>query len=349
MADASKVAPEAGAESLVSSFVFVGCNRLQKADWDPKINPSSANSPQLVRTFGDIVALPDRPRFFFFTGDLVLSLDKDTTVLEGQLAGWAGIYKGDPISSKVPLVPLVGNHEMLYKDKSGTELSNGPADAVWTKWLATQGLDVHAGNGPTTADPNDDALQDDQSKLSYSFDDGGTHFVLLNTDTWTTTKDKSTGDTQIGWMALHWLTADLAAAQASPSVSRIFVFGHKPIVSPLGDATSSGSVNPALNADFAALLDKTPKVKGYFAAHAHEWDARKLPGTRGVFQIVAGNGGSQLESGLAVPVPFFGFTEARVYSTGRIAVTSHQRPAPTPYNATTVSAAMPASELTIAQ
>ena len=345
--DASRI--DAGGDTLATSFVFVGCNRLQKADWVPQQNPSSANLPQLQQTFADVVALPDAPRFFFFTGDLVLSLTQGTTDLAGQLAGWASVYKADPIASKVPLVPLVGNHEMLYKDKTlGAELSNGPADGVWTQWLAAQGFDAHAGNGPTTAGANADALQDDQSKLSYSFDDGGIHYVVLNTDTWTTTPDSTTQSTQIGWIALTWLTADLKAAQSNASVSSIFVFGHKPILAPGGGTAAADAINPALAQGLASLLDGTPKVKGYLCAHAHEWDARKLPGSRGVYQIVAGNGGSRLESGWNVSSPYYGFTQARVYKSGRVGIVSYQRPVPSPYNASPATPATPVAELTIA-
>ncbi len=341
-------ADASNSDSLVTSFVFVGCNRLQKADWDANQNPSSANVPQLQQPFADVVALADKPKFFFFTGDLVLALKQSTTDLSGQLAAWSALHKADPVASVTELVPLVGNHEMLYKDKtSGLELSNGPADAVWTQWIAAQGFDGHAGNGPTNGAPNTDALQDDQSKLSYSFDDGDSHYVVLDTDTWTTTPDLSTGSTQIGWIALHWLTADLNAAQANPKTARIFVFGHKPLVSPLGATTSDEAINPALASSMESLLDATPKVSGYFCAHAHEWDARKLPGARGVYQIVAGNGGSQLEAGWNVSTPFYGFTQVRAYQSGRVGVVSFQRPVPNPYNASPATPATAASELVI--
>ena len=179
-------------------------------------NPSSANVPQLQQTFADVVALPERARFFFFTGDLVLSLTQSTTNLASQLAGWSTLYKAAPMSAAVPMVPVTGNHELLYASSSGADLSNGPADTVWTQWQAAQGFDTHAGNGPTNAPPNADALQDDQSKLSYSFDDHGNHYVVLNTDTWTTRGDpiRRRPVDLIGWIALHWLTADLQAAQS---------------------------------------------------------------------------------------------------------------------------------------
>jgi hypothetical protein len=348
---ASSSSSGAGGDALASSFVYVGCNRLQKADWDPVANPSSANTAELTRTFADVVALPDRPGYFFFTGDLVLALDPDATVLAGQLEAWAQLFTGDPsaIAAKVPLVPMVGNHEMLAKVKVGgnkIELSSAPADQVWTSWAAAHGFDTHAGNGPTAAPPNADALADDQSRLTYSFDDGGVHHVVLNTDTLTTTPDAATGSTQVGWIAMSWLGADLAAAQADPAIHHIAVFGHKPIVSPTGGTTSDDVINPAFTAAIEALLDQTGKVRGYFCAHAHQWDAQKLPGQRGVYQVVAGNGGSQVEATWASPV--YGFTEVRFYQSGKVGVVSHARPVPASYFGVPTAPALPLTELVIA-
>jgi hypothetical protein len=324
-----------GGDAVASSFVFVGCNRLSNGDWDAAANPSSANLAQLTRTFSDVTQLAQVPEHFFFTGDLVLGLDPDVTVLAGQLAAWGALYAADPsgIAAKVPVTPLVGNHEMLAKLKvNGTkiELSNPAADAAWTGFLGGHGFGKYAGNGPTAAGANADALSDDQSKLTYSFDDAGVHYVLLNTDTWTTTPDAATSSTQLGWIAMKWLTADLAAAQASSAVAHIVLLGHKPIVSPSGLTTSDEIVNPTFTSALESLLDKTDKVRGYFCAHAHLWDARKLPGSRGVYQIIAGNGGSNVEASFAMP--FFGFTEVRFHASGKVGVIRHDRPVPVPYN-----------------
>jgi hypothetical protein len=334
-------------DDVALSFVFVGCNRISKKDWDPAANPSAANVPQLQQTLSDIAAMPRTPKLVFFTGDLVLGLNKDSTLLAGQLNAWSQLYKAHPVSAKVDLVPMPGNHEMLYKDKtSGLEFSSAPSDAIWTQWLTASDFGAKAGNGPTTAAPNADALQDDQSKLSYSFDSGAVHFVVLNTDTWTTTSSGTA--TELGWIALHWLTTDLAAAQANPQITSIFVLGHKPVVNPNGSTLADDAINPALTAGVVAALDGTPKVRAYLAAHSHEWDARKLTGSRAIYQVIAGNGGSALEADWTVPTPYYGFSEALLYKSGRVAVVSHQRPVPAPYNSPTVVAAAPAPELTIA-
>lgn len=336
-----------GGDRVVSSFVFVGCNRLQKADLDPTTDPSSANLPELQQTFADIAALPDKPKYFFFVGDMVTNLVSGSSTLQTQLDAWAQVWAASPLAGQIELVPGVGNHEMLYKNSNKDEVSNPSADAVWTAWLAANHFDTHAGNGPTNAPPNADALQDDQSKLTYSFDDGGAHYVMLNTDSWTTTPDSTTGSTQIGWVAENWLAADLAAAQANPAITGIYVFGHKPVVAPT--SSSDGALNSALVTPIEQLLDGTPKVKGYFDAHVHEWWSTQLPGARGVYQIVAGNGGSQLESAWTEPNPYFGFTLVKIYASGTVGVVSYRRPAPTPYNAATSTAATAAPELTIAR
>lgn len=335
-----------GSDAVVSSFVFVGCNRIQKADLDPTNNPSSANLAELQQDFIDIAALPDQPKYWFFVGDLVTNLETGTQPLQTQLDAWAQVYAASHLSSRLELVPVVGNHEMLYKTSAGLELSNHKANGVWTAWVAANQFAKHGGNGPTNAGSNADALQDDQSSLTYSFDDGSAHFVVLDTDSWTTTPDAATGDTQIGWVAQHWLAADLAAAQANPAITGIYLFGHKPLSAPSGGA--DGTLNAAQVPAIEQLLDSTPKVKGYFAAHVHEWFSTKLPGQRGVYQIVAGNGGSELEMTWTEPHPYYGFTLVRIYASGKVGVVSYHRPAPSPYNAATSTPAVADPELVIA-
>lgn len=334
-----------GGETLETSFAFVGCNRVDKADV-ASAGPSTANVAQLSQTFSDVVSLAPSPPLFFFTGDLVLGLDPNVVSLANELEAWAALYENDPsgFAAKVSLVALPGNHEMLAKSK-GLEISNGGADSLFTAWLVKHHLDGFAGNGPVNASPNADALVDDQSRLTYSFDRGASHYVVLNTDTWTSIPDASMQHTRIGWVALHWLAADLAQAEANPAIAHVFVFGHKPIASPAGDTSADATIDASLAPDLAALLDASTKVRGYFCAHAHRWDASRLPGSRGVYQVVAGNGGSPPAGSWATPT--FGFTEVRVYSTGRVGVVRHDRPVPSPYDAAATVPSTPSAELDI--
>ena len=338
-------------DTVVMSFAFVGGCRVSKSDLDPVNNPSSANLPELQQTLADLAALPDPPTYWFFVGDLVDGLVSGHTTFKAQLNAWAQIYDATTLPMILSLVPVVGNHEMLLKTKvNGTsvEISNSSADAVWNSWVATNGFASHGGNGPTNSPPNDDALQDDQSSLTYSFDDGANHFIVLDTDSWTTVADSTTGSTQVGWVALNWLQADIEAAQANPQITGIFLFGHKPLISPSGSTAGTDAINPMLAATMQQTLDENSKVKGYFTAHAHEWQASQLPGVRGVTQIIAGNGGSALETAWTEPNPYFGFTVVKIYASGKVGAVSYQRLAPSPYNATTTSPATPAPEIVVA-
>ena len=334
-------------DPVVSSFVFVGCNRLQKADLDPTNNPSSANLAELEQTFADIAALPEMPKYFFFTGDLVTALVSGSTTMQAQLDGWAEVWAASPLAGKIDLVPIVGNHEMLFKNNKGDEVSNPAADAVWIAWLAANHFDTHAGNGPTNNGPNEDALQDDQRLLTYSFDDGGAHYIALDTDSWTTTPASALNSTKVGWVPVHWLAADLAAAQANPATTGIYILGHKPLVAPAG--ADDGSLNDGLVVPIEQLVDSTPKVKGWFDSHVHLWQATQLPGNRGVWQIIAGNGGSQLEASWTEPAPYFGFTVVKTYASGKVGVVSYKRLAPLPYNAQNPLPAVASPEITIGQ
>ena len=67
-----------------------------------------------------------------------------------------------------------------------------------------------------------------------------------------------------------------------------------------------------------------------------------------MYQIVAGNGGSALESGWTANPPYYGFTVARVYTSGRVGIVSYRRPVPSPYNAPSATPAQPEPEITIA-
>jgi hypothetical protein len=315
-----------------------------------KADPSSANVPQLTQTFADVVALKPIPRFFFFTGDLVVNQATDNgQTLEGQLNAWSLLFFGDrsKISHKTTLVPLPGNHELLQEISINTsigkvkvEIPNPPTDDVWVDWITQNGFAQFAGNGPTPTPPNPDMLLDDQSKLSYSFNVDDTHFVLLNTDTYAVG-----GNT--GWIAYNWAAQDIVSAQRNHKIKSIFVLGHKPIVSPLPAAGDGDAILNPLGFQLYVLLSSTPKVKAYLCSHAHLWQISQLGGSHGVWQVVAGNGGSTLESGLQPAQQFYGFTLVKLYESGVVGITSYARPVPTPYFAPHTTPAKPQPEIFI--
>jgi len=76
--------------------------------------PSSANLPQLRQSLNDISQLQPRPSSLFFMGDLVVNLaDDNGKTLKKQLDAWTELFNASPLTGKVTLIPLPGNHEML--------------------------------------------------------------------------------------------------------------------------------------------------------------------------------------------------------------------------------------------
>jgi hypothetical protein len=318
------------------TFIIIGCNRIQEADWERTraTNPSSANVPQLQQTFADITNLNPIPRYVFFMGDLVVNLKQDQgETLRGQLDAWAQLYFGDPsgIAQRLTLIPFTGNHEVLQSLPSDAskgakvEVLNPATVPVWLDWLTRNGFDRFAGNGPTNAAPNLDMLQGDESRLTYSLDIGDTHFVVLNTDTVTT-------NLNIGWIAYHWIEQDIQRAENNREIRSIFVLGHKPIVGPIESVEPGNAIINPLNFRLASLLNRSGKVRAYLCAHAHLWEARQLGDSHAVWQVIAGNGGSQLASGWnPAGGQFYGFSLVKVYKDGKVGVISYRRPVPPVY------------------
>jgi Calcineurin-like phosphoesterase len=334
------MASAARADDVQLSFVFLGCNRIQHSDWKTikKDDPSSANLPQLTQTFKDIAALKQKPSMLFLTGDLVVNLaDDDGAILKGQLDAWADLYKKSPIHGQLTLVPFTGNHEVLrkLKDDDDEEVPNKHCGPVFTKWLKKSGFDTFAkvANGPTAGHPKDDHLVDDQSELTYSFDVGDSHFIVVNTDTLSDVIDPKTKHPYAGWVPINWIEKDLEAAQANKKVSAIFVLGHKPIMRhPTHE--EDAIINEGdykLGNKLVKLFAANDKVRAYLCAHEHLWQCEAFDKAPKVYQVIAGNGGSQLNSKWKPDGgTYYGFSQINVYGSGKVGLVSYQRALPPP-------------------
>ena len=165
-------------------------------------------------------------------------------------------------------------------DEDKVEVPNPATDARWLKWLHDSGFDTFAkaANGPTNAPPNPDQLADDQSEMTYSFNIGDVHFIVINTDTLTTDIDNDTNAPHIGWIPYHWIEQDVRSAQANPKVSAIFLIGHKPIMDHprrKKKAILNTKKHP-LGDQLQALFQANDKVRAYLCAHEHLWDCSRL-------------------------------------------------------------------------
>ncbi len=321
------------------SLVVMGDLQIGNANWQPipQANPSGTNIPQLRQNVADIAALPSKPDHTFILGDLVVGeLEDQGRALEVQLNAWMTLFRGFHGGAAINLVPLPGNHEMDYSDKAVDDEAPYPYSySVWNSWIASNRLFPFEANGPRPGGANPDQLVEDESRYTHSFNWGAVHIVIINTDTLSTATNPATGLPYSGWIPIHWLAADLAAAQADPAISAILLMGHRPIevpdfVPPPAYGHTILNLNQhQLAGDLAALLQRTPKVKAYFCSHVHAFNAARLVAAPRIWQIVSGNGGAPLEKEWAPKLgTTFGFAEIRLHSSGRLSVANYGRDPP---------------------
>ena len=165
---------------------------------------------------------------------------------------------------------------------------------------------INGSNGPNAG--GTDNLSTDQSKLSYSFDYLGTHFVLLNSD------PANAGST----VPTAWAAQDMAAAHAA-GAKHIFVLDHKPAFDWTNDGSSSLS-----NASQAALWSAmtTNHAEAMLSAHNHVY--RRLQPTGHSWMIIPGNGGSTLDSQLPSDRNY-GFSLVDIMTSGKVIVKTYAR------------------------
>jgi len=304
-------------------FAFFGCNRISDADElaQKAANPSTANVPELKANFRD--AQVAGVKFVFALGDIVNGYGDDKgEKLKGQLDAWPPLVTVTP---DVTVLPVPGNHELNRKHNK-KKLANPATDQVWNDWMKANGYDRFAGNGPTPASDPADKLATDQSRLNYSFNVGTTHFIVVNTDTRTTEPmDGEPGETKVGWIPVEWIKKDLAEAEANPAVADTFILGHRNLVDPV-EATEDAPIEPGCAGRLVDALKATKKVRAYLCAHVHDYEIQKVKAT-GVYQIVVGNGGSDLnKEWKPSPGTWFGFGVIRVHADGKVGLVLYKRP-----------------------
>ncbi len=304
------------------SFVVAGCNRIDPTLVSPAMQPldfpSTANVPQLNRTFAEVAAMNPLPDYFFMAGDLVMGYTNDNAALRAQLNAWVELYKASPLyGTSVKLVAIPGNHET----GNAAKLATLEAEQTWLEIMAPY---IIGANG--TPAGGADGLATDQTKLSYSFDHKGTHFLLLDSDPqardWT--------------VPTQWVAADVAAAKAA-GAKHILAITHKPAYGWSGAPTDSLLGKGALpTAFYLGLRDQfwntleSNQAEALFSAHNHLWS--KFQPTNHTWQIIAGNGGSALEATVAngaagIPA-YYGYTVVNVSAAGPVTIKSMGRDLP---------------------
>ena len=208
----------------------------------------------------------------------------DVSYAEGDPTIWEAWFElVQPVASRVPWVPAIGNHEADIAGLSTDEASAvNPAEQAFFK----QRFPVPSG------------------RFYHSFDVGGVHVVALDTFSELTVPEAQ----------IAWLREDLAGAR---DADWIVAYLHEP---PYSSNAAHGSSIPAYDA-YAAILEEAG-VDLVLAAHDHAYERShvlrsgqvvgsgnetlKGAGTR---YVVTGGGGAPLYSSFVEPQP--GWSAAR--------------------------------------
>ncbi len=309
--------PKPAADSALYSFAIMGCNRIDNSDLNLATNPSTANIAQLDRTLNDVMNLSPRPNYLFLVGDLVLGKTTDTSVLGPELRAWRQHYEASPVAATgIKLVLVPGNHE--FNDGTSSTLCE-------QKWIEVMAPYIAGNNGPAKGGP--DNLSTDQSKLTYSFNYQDAHFVVMNTD------PAGQGSS----VPTSWIAQDFAAAR-SAGAKHIFALAHKPAYNWTNDGTTSLTT---ANRDALWSEMQTNHVEAMITAHNHVYRRLQPPGKS--WMIIAGNGGSTLDSNLPTDQNF-GFSVVSVMKSGKVITKAYARNFGAKYNASSSATTYPTTE-----
>jgi hypothetical protein len=217
-----------------------------------------------------------------------------------EYAFWRGMVAPLPETGTY-VFPVPGNHETeckaCPKNSDGQKQSKVENEQAYAANMGDLILDTarftsvlgaapgNANYGPA-AGVGPDALQTDQTKMSYSFDYLGYHFAVINTDP---VGQETSAPTA-------WLAQDFAAAQAR-GAKRFFVFGHKPaytyVYAP-GVAGSGLDATPTTTTRRDAFWNVIEQYKAtYFTGHMHTYNISQPKG--GAYQVIVGAGGSPFD------------------------------------------------------
>lgn len=339
---------EVEVDSVLFSFSFVGCNRVNRGDIVDSI-PSTANKFALQRIFKEVVALEEQPELFFFLGDLVLA-ESTTQKLHDQLGAWLKLYETDSIStSKIELVAVPGNHEMLYakevlKKKKRNKKKPKKKDSTWKEFPLKGSTDIWLnhmkGYMPTDREtaPSSDTLD---NRLTFSFERHNVGFVVMNTDSYNPPTKKHPYGVE-GMVPTQWIINKVNEYKADTSIDHIFVLGHKPYyVNGEGETGHDGL--PAGPVLWPALQDA--RVNSMLSAHKHDyqrWQPINDSLGGGTYQVIAGNGGSEGKA------PFFGYSTISIMKSGKVNLNSVGFCIGDPYTeAVPQNATLPRDEVTL--
>jgi Calcineurin-like phosphoesterase len=242
-----------------------------------------------------------------------------------QYAFWRGMV-ANLMESGTYVVPVPGNHEVQCKrcgKAAQVENENAWRDNMGDLILDPARFSNLLGSEPQNFDPTNapgglDGLATDQKQLSFSFDVGTSHFVVINTD--------PVGAD--GHAPTKWLEADLVAAEAH-GAKHSFVFGHKPAyfylysTDPSQAPSSTSSLwnkDAAAGDAFWAVINNHKAT--YFAGHEHIYNVKKPFGpTSNSYQVIVGAAGSPFDSAIPTLLPsdrMYSWATVKIFRSGKV-------------------------------
>ncbi len=321
---------------ITFSFATVGDSREEAGA--TYLTPQDAIWLQNTRVWSRIIREVQalRPELLFFNGDMIMGY-KDAAVaanheqMNREYAFWRGMAT-QLLETGTYVVPVPGNHET--QDKAAGKKAKVANEVLWRDNMADLVLDAprftalvgtapahfDGANNPSSPGTSSlDHITTDQRGLSFSFDVGPAHFVVVNTD-------------PVGYDAhapVAWLDADLAAAKQA-GAKQYFIFGHKPAFSyfyPL----ASGALTTKTNG-----LDSVADLSGrdafwrlvddygatYFCGHEHIYDVMQPTGR--AWQVLVGSGGSPFEADTVQPIDrTHAYAVVKIFASGRVHATAY--------------------------
>ena len=239
-----------------------------------------------------------------------------------QYAFWRGMV-ANLMETGTYVVPVPGNHEVQCKrcnKAAQVENENAWRDNMGDLILDPTRFSTLLGTAPqnfsvtnTPSINGTDGITTNQQQLSYSFDVGASHFVVINTDP--VGKD--------GYAPTNWLETDLSAAETH-GAKRIFVFGHKPAIfyNYVGSAASStSSLNDKNSTAALAFWNVIAYHKAtYFSGHEHTYHVSQPYGLSS-YQVLVGAGGSPFETSTPTFVAsdrMYSWATVKIFQSGKV-------------------------------
>ncbi len=298
---------------------------------DPNISDQDAkwtvNSPVFTKVIDSIQE--QKPNMLFYLGDGINGYTGgDMNKLNNEYAFWRGSI-ARLFEAGIYVFPVPGNHEMLDFDaeavKDITNVSREdawrenmgdiiPNKKLWEKILCVP-FTSSAWSDMDYAQADDGTITTDQSKLSYSFDYKGAHFIIINT--------LASGNES--HVPITRLKEDIFDAQRR-GIKRIFIFGHEPAFSYKYDSSSKPR---GLDVDTKARDEFWKVVKDsnstYFCGHEHLFNVSQ-PQNGEEYQIIVGPAGGPFKAQEPVRDPDilkYSWVTVKVHKNGQVHVDAY--------------------------